>query len=102
MMPSSIDAAPPDSSPSLLARVLAFSAVCFAGVCGGLIGYAVTDVSCDEGCTTAAGFVGLASAVGAAGGVSVVTVLTLRAMAEWRAAQPEQSGQSRTDDRDSS
>ena len=79
---------PPDSSPSLLARVLAFSAIVVAGVCGGLIGFAVMDLTCDDGCTTTAGLVGLGTAVGAAVGTGVVTVLTLRASAEWRAQQP--------------
>ena len=78
---------PPDSSPSLLARVLSFSAIIVAGVCGGLIGFAVTDLGCDGGCTTAAGLVGLGTAVGAALGTGIVTVLTLRAAAEWRAQQ---------------
>ena len=82
------DAAPPDSSPSTLARATAFSAIIVAGACGGLIGYAVTDLGCGDGCTGAAGLVGLASAVLAASGVAVVAVLVLRASAEWRAAQP--------------
>ncbi len=81
-------AVPPDSSPSPLARTLAFSAIIVAGACGGLIGFAVTDLGCDDGCTTGAGLVGLAAAVVAASGVAVVTVLVLRASAEWRAAQP--------------
>ena len=79
---------PPDSSPSLLARVLAFSAIIVAGVCGGLIGFAVMDLGCDGGCTTTAGLVGLGAAVGAAAGTGIVAVLTLRAAAEWRAQQP--------------
>ena len=79
---------PPDSSPSPLARVLAFSAIIVAGVCGGLIGFAVMDLGCDGGCTTAAGLVGLGAAVGAAAGTGIVAVLTLRAAAEWRAQQP--------------
>ncbi|MCY3617099.1 MAG: hypothetical protein F4Z00_06040 [Acidimicrobiaceae bacterium] len=81
-------AVPPDSSPSLLARVLAFSAIIVAGVCGGLIGFAVMDLSCDDGCTTTAGLVGLGTAVGAAIGTGIVAVLTLRAAVEWRAQQP--------------
>jgi len=80
-------AVPPDSSPSLLARVLAFSAIIVAGVCGGLIGFAVIDLGCDGGCTTTAALVGLAAAVAAAIGTGVVAVLTLRAAAEWRAQQ---------------
>lgn len=81
-------AVPPDSSPSLTARVLAFSAIIVAGVCGGLIGFAVMDLGCDGGCTTTAGLVGLGTAVGAAIGTGIVAVLTLRAAAEWRARQP--------------
>ena len=81
-------AVPPDSSPSLIARVLAFSAIILAGVCGGLIGFAVIDLGCDGGCTTTAGLVGLGTAVGAATGTGIVAVLTLRAAAEWRAQQP--------------
>ena len=80
--------APPDSSPSLLARVLSFAAIIVAGVCGGLIGFAVMDLGCDGGCPTAAGLVGLGPAVGAATGTGIVAVLTLRAAAEWRAQQP--------------
>ena len=79
---------PPDSSPSLLARVLAFTAIIVAGACGGLIGFAVMDLGCDGGCTTTAALVGLGTAVGAATGTGIVAVLTLRAAAEWRARQP--------------
>ena len=68
--------------------MLAFSAIIVAGVCGGLIGFAVMDLSCDDGCTTTAGLVGLGTAVGAAIGTGIVTVLTLRAAAEWRAREP--------------
>ena len=84
------DTAPPDSSPSLLARALAFSAIIVAGACGGLIGFAVTDLGCDDGCATAAGLVGLGTAIIAASGVAVVAVLVLRATAEWRATQPSE------------
>ena len=58
-----------------------------SGACGGLIGYAVTDLSCDEGCPATAGAVGLAGAIAAAVGVAVVAVLALRAMAEWQAVR---------------
>ncbi len=78
---------PPDSSPSLPARVLAFAAIVVAGVCGGLIGFAVMDLGCDGGCTIAAGLVGLGTAAGAAAGTGVVAVLALMASAEWRAQQ---------------
>jgi hypothetical protein len=67
----------------MAARVLAVAAIVVGGLCGGLIGYAVTDLQCTDGCTTAAGAVGLVSAIGCAIGIAVVAVLALRAMAEW-------------------
>ncbi len=80
-----------DSSPSTLARVLAFSSIVVAGVCGGLIGYGVTDLSCSDGCTTFAALIGLGAAVVTSAGVAVVAVLVLRATAEWRAADAARS-----------
>ncbi len=79
---------PADSAiPPVLARALAVAAILVGGLCGGLIGYSVTDLQCNDGCTTLAGAVGIASAVGTALGVAIVAVLTLRAMAEWNAKQ---------------
>jgi len=80
---------PPDSSPSLRARILSFAAVIVAGVCGGLTGFAVMDVSCRGDCEITAGLVGLFAAVGSAIGTGIVVVLALRASAEWRARQPD-------------
>jgi hypothetical protein len=82
----------PTALPSVTARLLAFVAILLGGLCGGLIGYAVTDLSCDDGCTTASAGIGLLSAIGAAIGVAVVSVLTLRAMGEWNATPPERRG----------
>ncbi len=77
---------PADSAlPSLGARIAAFLAVMVAGLCGGLIGYGVVDLSCNGTCAVAAAGVGVAAALGAAFGVAVVVILTLRAMGEWRA-----------------
>ena len=70
-----------------MARLLALGAIIIAGLCGGLIGFAVTDLQCDNGCSTLAGGVGAASALGAAGGVAIVAVLALRAMGEWEAME---------------
>ena len=78
------------AAPSTLARVLALLAIVVAGLCGGLIGYSVTDLQCDDGCTTTAGLVGVLGALGAAIGVAVVAVLTLRAMAEWDAKEAQE------------
>jgi hypothetical protein len=78
--------------------MLAFLAIVLGGVCGGLIGWSVTDLQCgperragaeavaddDDGCDTIAGLGAVVGAVVGAGGVAVVAVLVLRAMAEWR------------------
>lgn len=75
---------PQTAAPPRLARALALVAVVVAGCCGGLIGYAVVDVSCGGDCAVAAGITGVVAAVGAAVGVAIVSVLTLRAMGEWK------------------
>ena len=84
---------PPESGPSSLpsvgARVLAFFAIVVAGVCGALIGYAIVDAQCKKGCVTPEGISAVVGAAVAAGGVSVVAVLVLRAMGEWRTIQQE-------------
>ena len=74
----------PSAAPSSRARLVALLAVGFAGACGGLVGYAVTDLQCPGGCPTMAGTIGLGGAVIAAVGVGIVAALALRAMAEWR------------------
>jgi hypothetical protein len=91
----------PTALPSVTARLLAFLAILLAGVCGGLIGFSVTDLQCgndddprdvaegeplpdESGCDTWAGGGAVAGAVLGAGGVAIVSVLVLRAMAEWR------------------
>jgi hypothetical protein len=68
--------------PSRRAFLLAFSAVVVAGILGGIIGYGIADVESHSDAGRLAGtFIG---AVLAAAGVGIVTVLVLRAMAEWR------------------
>ena len=102
----------PSALPSVAARALAFIAIVLGGLCGGLIGYAVTDLQCGTpeaavevdsdgrpvegaaiperdpddaaGCRTLAAVGGLVGAAVGAGGVAVISVLVLRAMAEWR------------------
>ena len=80
----------PSAAPSSRARLVALLAIVFAGACGGLVGYAVTDLQCPGGCTTMAGIIGLGGAVIAALGVGIVAVLALRAMAEWRTGSRQQ------------
>lgn len=77
----------PTPLPSTGARLLAFVAILVAGLCGGVIGYAFIELQCTGDCTTAAGAVGVVSAVVFAVGVGIVAVLALRAMGEWRVIQ---------------
>ncbi len=99
----------PTALPPRGARVLAFLAIVVGGLCGGLIGWSVTDLQCggtaraplpverplttgtttvaadgDSGCTTWSAGGALVGSVLGAGGVGIVAVLVLRAMGEWR------------------
>ena len=83
--------APTDASlsalPSPAARVAAFVAICLAGLAGALIGYSLVELQCDGDCAVPLGLGLFAGAVLAAGGMSVVAVLVLRALGEWRELQ---------------
>jgi hypothetical protein len=81
----------PTALPSTGARVLAFVAILFGGLCGGLIGYAFIDLQCTGDCGLLAGGAGLLGAVVGAVGVGVVAVLALRAMAEWNTGNRERA-----------
>lgn len=70
--------------PSAFARVLAFGAIAAAGLCGGLIGYGITDLQTDGDGGTAAAIGAVVGALVAAIGVAIVAVLALRAMSEWQ------------------
>jgi hypothetical protein len=76
---------PASAAPSVAARALAFGAILLAGICGGLIGYAFMDLQCTGDCGVQKGLGALVGSVGAAIGVAVIAVLTLRAMGEWAA-----------------
>lgn len=78
------DTSPLSALPSATARILAFIAICVAGVAGGLIGYALADIQCDGSCGLALGIGILIGSVSAAAGTAVVSVLVLRALGEWR------------------
>jgi hypothetical protein len=90
-MPSDVEPPPSDYAPNALpstgARVLAFVAILVAGACGGVIGYAFTDLQCSGDCTVQRGLGGLIGALVGAIGVAVVATLALRAMGEWRNIQ---------------
>jgi len=78
---------PLSALPSPAARAAAFAAICLAGVAGGLIGYSLVRLQCDGDCGLPLGLGILAGAVVAAGGMSIVAVLVLRAVGEWRELQ---------------
>lgn len=76
--------APIDSSlPSTGARALAMAAILVGGLCGGLIGWKVTDLSVTSEGSLLPGLGGLIGAIAGAVGVAIVAVLVLRAMTEW-------------------
>jgi hypothetical protein len=80
--------APAESAlPSTGARLLAFGAILLAGLCGGLIGWKVTDLQVAGDSALLPGIGGVVGAAIGAGGVGVVAVLVLRAMAEWDTIQ---------------
>jgi hypothetical protein len=74
----------PYQMPSRTAFILAFSSVVIAGLFGGIIGYGLADVGCTGDCEGSKLLGTLIGSTIAAGGVGVVAVLVLRAMAEWR------------------
>lgn len=92
--PNATDAAVPPR----FARALAFAAILVAGLCGGLIGHAVTDIQVSD--DSALPVVGaILGAVLAAVGVAVVAVLALRAMTEWRTIDERRARDDRPIDR---
>ena len=71
--------------PSVGARVVAFVAIVVSGLMGALIGAGFAGLGCEGDCTIIRGVGALIGAGAGAGGIAVVAVLALRAMAEWRA-----------------
>ena len=82
-MPAPVER-PLSALPSPAARVAAFVAILVGGFAGGLIGYTLVDLQCDGDCALPLGIGTFVGAVGAAGGMSIVAVLVLRAVGEWR------------------
>ena len=79
------DASRPLSAlPSPAARLAAFAAIVVGGFAGGLIGYTLVKLQCDGDCGLPLGIGMLTGTLTAAGGMSVVAVLVLRALGEWR------------------
>lgn len=63
---------------------MAFISILIGGLAGGLIGYALVDVQCDGDCGLPLGLGMFIGSVVSAGGTSIVAVLVLRALGEWR------------------
>lgn len=70
--------------PSPRARVIAFTGVLLAGAAGAAIGYSIIDLQCAGECSVGTGIGLLFGAMIGAIGMSVVSVLVLRAVGEWR------------------
>ena len=90
--------ATPMSGPSKPSQALAFGSILLGGACGGLIGFAFTDLQCSGSCSSASGLGALIGAVVGAGGVGVVSVLVLRAMNEWKAKTKIEEGKATLSD----
>jgi hypothetical protein len=75
---------PLSALPSPAARVAAFVAILIGGLAGAVIGHTLVDLQCDGDCALPLGLGVFFGAVVAAGGMSIVAVLVLRALGEWR------------------
>ena len=75
---------PLSALPSPRARAAAFVAVLVAGFAGGLIGFTLVKLQCEGSCAAPRGIGLLTGAILAAAGMSIVAVLVLRAVGEWR------------------
>ena len=62
-----------------------------AGVAGALIGYSLVELQCSGDCAVPLGLGILIGAFVTAGGMSIVAVLVLRAVGEWREIQDRQA-----------
>ncbi|MCY3967390.1 MAG: hypothetical protein OXF21_02325, partial [bacterium] len=70
--------------PPRTARWLAFVSILLGGLCGGVIGFAFIDLQCEGNCGLWTGLGALVGAVAGAVGLTVVAILALRSMEEWR------------------
>lgn len=86
-MPPGDQQLPLSALPSPVARAAAFAAICLGGLAGGLIGYSLVRIQCDGNCAVPLGLGMLTGSVAAATGMSIVAVLVLRAVGEWRELQ---------------
>jgi hypothetical protein len=66
---------------------LAFASILLGGAAGGAIGFLLVKLQCAGECATGRGIGVLVGATVAAGGMSIVAILVLRATGEWREIQ---------------
>jgi hypothetical protein len=78
------DDQPLSALPAPKARAAAFVAILLGGFAGGLIGYTLVKLQCHGTCAVQRGLGALFGSILAAIGMSVVAVLVLRALGEWR------------------
>jgi hypothetical protein len=81
---------PLSALPAPPARLAAFVAILLGGLAGGLIGYTLVKLQCHGTCAAQRGIGALVGAVVAALGMSVVAVLVLRALGEWKEIERRQ------------
>ncbi|MFZ4515390.1 MAG: hypothetical protein ACOYN3_03690 [Acidimicrobiia bacterium] len=92
---------PPPTMPARNALLVAFAAIVIAGLFGALIGYGLADLSTASSSTLGNLIGALVGAIIGAGGVGIVAVLTLRAMAEWKQhPSDDEAGAPRADNAD--
>ena len=83
-MPERPDERPLSALPTPAARAAAFAAILLGGLAGGLIGYSLVRVQCNGECGLGKGLGAFIGAISAASGMSVVAILVLRAVGEWK------------------
>ena len=81
---------PLSALPAPTARLAAFVAILLGGLAGGLIGYTLVKLQCHGTCAPQRGIGALVGAIIAALGMSVVAVLVLRALGEWKEIERRQ------------
>ncbi|MFN8024345.1 MAG: hypothetical protein U0Q03_22640 [Acidimicrobiales bacterium] len=82
---------PLSALPSPAARAAAFAAILVGGFAGGLIGYTLVKLQCDGDCAVPLGIGMFVGTLVAAAGMSVVAVLVLRALGEWREIERQEA-----------
>ena len=71
------------------ARVLAFAAIAIGGGCGGLIGWAFVNLQCTGACEVPKAIGAVSGSLITSVGITVIAVLGLRAMGEWKRLQDQ-------------